>query len=89
MALAVLETYEYKENGDTYIYTKYQRKGGGITEERRIKSDPAPIRPEEPQPEPVTLKSLQYKIDQLEQQNMALMMGMVDVYSAVTTNKGE
>lgn len=45
--------------------------------------------PPEPQPEPVTLKSLQDKIDQLEQQNMALMMGMVDVYSAVTTNKGE
>lgn len=45
--------------------------------------------PPEPQPETVTLEILQAKIDQLEQQNMALMMGMVDVYSAVTTNKGE
>jgi len=45
--------------------------------------------PPEPQPEPVTLETLQAKVDQLEQQNVALMMGMVDVYSAVTTNKGE
>ena len=54
MALTVLETHEYKENGNTYIYTKYQRKDGGITEERRIKSDPAPVEPVEPQPAPVT-----------------------------------
>lgn len=51
--------------------------------------NPNPPEPPEPQPEPVTLKSLQEKIGQLEQQNMALMMGMVDVYTAVTTSKGE
>ena len=52
--------------------------------------NPNPPEPQpEPQPETVTLNSLQEKIDQLEQQNMALMMGMVDVYAAVTTGKGE
>lgn len=54
MALTVLETYEYEDNGNTYIYTKYQRKDGGITEEWRIKSDPTPVEPVEPQPAPVT-----------------------------------
>lgn len=29
------------------------------------------------------------KIEQLEQQNMAIMMGMVDVYSAITTGGQE
>lgn len=45
--------------------------------------------PPEPRPEPITLEDLQKKIDQLEQQNMALMMGMVDVYSAITTGGQE
>ena len=54
MALTVLETYEYEENGNTYIYTKYQRKDGGITEERRIKSELPPSEPIEPVVEPTT-----------------------------------
>lgn len=75
MALTVLETYEYEENGNTYIYTKYQRKDGGITEERRIKSDPAPIGPEEPQPVPVTNEDIMAQLqamqgDQVPQQTL-------------------
>ena len=75
MALTVLETHEYKENGNTYIYTKYQRKDGGITEERRIKSDPAPIEPEEPQPAPVTNEDIMAQLqvmqgDQVPQQTL-------------------
>lgn len=66
MALTVLETYEYKENGNTYIYTKYQRKDGGITEERRIKSDPAPIEPEEPQPAPVTNEDIMAQLQAMQ-----------------------
>lgn len=66
MALTVLETYECEENGDTYIYTKYQRKDGGITEERRIKSDPAPIEPEEPQPTPVTNEDIMAQLQAMQ-----------------------
>lgn len=40
MSLQVVETYEYEENGYTYIYTKYRRSDGGVTEERVVKSDP-------------------------------------------------
>ena len=75
MALTVLETYEYEENGNTYIYTKYQRKDGGITEERRIKSDPVPVEPVEPQPAPVTNEDIMNTLiamqgDQVPQQSL-------------------
>lgn len=66
MALTVLETYEYEENGNTYIYTKYQRKDGGITEERRIKSDPAPVEPVEPQPAPVTNEDIMAQLQAMQ-----------------------
>lgn len=65
MALTVLETYEYEENGNTYIYTKYQRKDGGITEERRIKSEPASVEPVEPQPAPVTNEDIMAKLNDM------------------------
>lgn len=66
MALTVLETYEYEDNDNTYIYTKYQRKDGGITEERRIKSDPAPIEPEKPQPAPVTNEDIMAQLQAMQ-----------------------
>ena len=66
MALTVLETYEYEENGNTYIYTKYQRKDGGITEERRIKSDPAPVDPPETQPAPVTNEDIMAQLQAMQ-----------------------
>lgn len=42
----------------------------------------------EPQPEPVTNEEIKAKMDQLEQQNVAIMMGMVDVFAAVTSAGG-
>lgn len=42
----------------------------------------------EPQPEPVTNEEIKAKMDQLEQQNVAIMMGMVDVFAAVTSADG-
>lgn len=82
--MELIKTEEVVKEGLTYVVNTYDNG----TVEALLK--PTEDIPEpEPQPEPVTLKSLQDKIDQLEQQNMALMMGMVDVYSAVTTNKGE
>ncbi len=65
MALTVIETYEYEESGNTYIYTKYQRKDGGITEERRIKSDPLPLEPTEPQLAPVTNADIMAKLEDM------------------------
>ena len=80
----LVKTEEIIENGETYIVNTYDNG----TVEKYAKPDENIPEPE-PQPEPVTLKSLQDKIDQLEQQNMALMMGMVDVYSAITTGGQE
>lgn len=37
MPLQIIETYEYEEAGHTYVYTKYQRDDGGITEESVVK----------------------------------------------------
>ena len=45
MSLQIIETYEYEENGCTYVYAKYQRSDGGITEERTIKADPPAKQP--------------------------------------------
>lgn len=78
--MKIIKTEEIVENGITYIVNTYDN--GTI--EQYIKQDENIS-----QPNHVTLKSLQEKIVQLEQQNTALMMGMVDVYLAVTTSKGE
>lgn len=78
--MKIIKTEKIVENGVTYIVNTYDN--GTI--EQYIKQDENIS-----QPNPVTLEDLQKKIGQLEEQNMALMMGMVDVYSAVTTNKGE
>lgn len=43
MPLQIIETYEYEENGNTYVYTKYQRDDGGITEERIVKPEPVKL----------------------------------------------
>lgn len=40
------------------------------------------------EPEPVTNEEIKAKMDQLEQQNVAIMMGMVDVFAAVTSANG-
>lgn len=40
------------------------------------------------EPEPVTNEEIKAKMDQLEQQNVAIMMGMVDVFAAVTSADG-
>lgn len=74
--MELIRTEEIEKEGLIYIVNTYDN---GTIEEY--------TKPDKDQPETklVTLKSLQDKIDQLEQQNMALMMGMVDVYSAITT----
>lgn len=43
MPLQIIETNEYEENGNTYVYTKYQRDDGGITEERIVKPEPVKL----------------------------------------------
>lgn len=72
---------EITENGYTYIVETYD--DGSVN--KYMKPEPEP---EPPEP-PVTNEELQAQIAELQEQNMALMMGMVDVYAAVTTNKGE
>lgn len=49
--------------------------------------NPNPPEPQ-PEPEPVTNEEIKAKMDQLEQQNVAIMMGMVDVFAAVTSANG-
>ena len=48
--------------------------------------NPNPPEPEQQEP-PVTNKDLDTKMDSLEQQLTAVMLGMVDMYSAITENK--
>lgn len=65
MALEIVETYEYAENGQTYVYTKYQRSDGGYTIDRHIKSDP-PSEPSEPAPAPVTNEDIMAKLEDMQ-----------------------
>lgn len=81
--MKIIKTEEVIENGLTYIVNTYSN--GAI--EKYIKPNPEPE--PEPQDPPVTNEELQAQIAELQEQNMALMMGMVDVYAAVTTSKGE
>lgn len=84
--MTLIKTEEITENGLTYIVNTYDNG----TMEKFVKPDPDVVIPEpEPQTPPVTNEELQAQIAELQEQNMALMMGMVDVYAAVTTGKGE
>lgn len=75
MALQIIETYEYEENGNTYIYTKYQRSDGGITEERVIKSDPL-----EPVKQPTT--GVQRGHTELNGVSVVIPLELIDVSKA-------
>ena len=84
--MTLVKTEEITKNGTTYIVNTYDNG----TVEKFVKPDPDYIPPEpEPEDPPVTNEELQAQIAELQEQNMALMMGMIDVYAAVTTNKGE
>lgn len=83
--MELIKTEEIQENELTYIVNTYSNG----TVEKYIKPDPDYVPPVvEPQQEPVTNEEIKAKMDQLEQQNVAIMMGMVDVFAAVTSVDG-
>lgn len=82
--MELIKTEEITENEVIYIVNTYDNG----TVEKYIKPDPDAVTPEpEPQEPPVTNKDLDTKMDSLEQQLTAVMLGMVDMYSAITENK--
>ena len=84
--MTLIKTEEITENGITYIVNTYDNG----TVEKFVKPDPDYVPPEpKPQEPPVTNEELQAQITELQEQNMAIMMGMVDVYSAIITGGQE
>lgn len=47
-----------------------------------------PTEPEQPQPKPVTNEQLQAELQAIKDDNLALMMGVADLYAAVTSVNG-
>ena len=47
-----------------------------------------PPEPEPPQPKPVTNEQLQAELQAIKDDNLALMMGVADLYAAVTSVNG-
>ena len=47
-----------------------------------------PTEPEPPQPKPVTNEQLQAELQAIKDDNLALMMGVADLYAAVTSVNG-
>ena len=47
-----------------------------------------PPEPERPQPKPVTNEQLQAELQAIKDDNLALMMGVADLYAAVTSVNG-
>ena len=79
--MELIKTEEITESEVTYIVNTYDNG----TVEKYSKPDPNYLPPE--QEPPVTNKDLDTKMDSLEQQLTAVMLGMVDMYSAITENK--
>lgn len=85
--MTLIKTEEISENGTTYIVNTYDN--GTI--EKYIKPDPAAEPEPEPEPQdpPVTNEELQAQIAELQEQNVAIMMGLVDMFAAITTGGAE
>lgn len=75
MALDIVETYEYEENDCTYVYTKYQRSDGSITEERVIKPDP-------PEPVKQPTNGVQRGHTELNGVSVVIPLELIDVTKA-------
>ena len=84
--MKIIKTEEIQENDVTYIVNTYYN--GTI--EKYIKPDPdyKPTEPEPPQPKPVTNEQLQAELQAIKDDNLALMMGVADLYAAVTSVNG-
>lgn len=84
--MKIIKTEEIIEDGNTYVVNTYDN--GTI--EKYIKPDPDYKPPEpEPMPKPVTNEQLQADIQAIKDDNLALMMGVADLYAAVTNVGGE
>lgn len=83
--MKLIKTEEFIENGITYIVNTYDN--GTI--EKYIKPDPNYVPPEPPQQlKPVTNEQLQAELQAIKDDNLALMMGVADLYAAVTSVNG-
>lgn len=83
--MKIIKTEEIIEDGNTYVVNTYDN--GTI--EKYIKPDPDYKPPEpEPMPKPVTNEQLQADIQAIKDDNLALMMGVADLYAAVTNVGG-
>lgn len=81
----LIKTEEIIEDGNTYVVNTYDN--GTI--EKYIKPDPNYVPPEPPQQlKPVTNEQLQAELQAIKDDNLALMMGVADLYAAVTSVNG-
>lgn len=82
--MKLINTEEIVENGITYIVNTYDNG----TVEQFAKPDPNAV-PSEPERQPaVTNEQLQADIQSVKDDNLALMMGIADLYTAVTSVNG-
>ena len=83
--MKIIKTEEIIEDGNTYVVNTYDN--GTI--EKYIKPDPNYVPPEPPQKlKPVTNEQLQAELQAIKDDNLALMMGVADLYAAVTSVNG-
>lgn len=83
--MKIIKTEEIIEDGNTYVVNTYDN--GTI--EKYIKPDPNYVLPEPPQQlKPVTNEQLQAELQAIKDDNLALMMGVADLYAAVTSVNG-
>ncbi len=83
--MKIIKTEEIIEDGNTYVVNTYDN--GTI--EKYIKPDPNYVPPEPPQQlKPVTNEQLQAELQAIKDDNLALMMGVADLYAAVTSVNG-
>lgn len=83
--MKIIKTEEIIEDGNTYVVNTYDN--GTI--EKYIKPDPDYVPPEPPQQlKPVTNEQLQAELQAIKDDNLALMMGVADLYAAVTSVNG-
>lgn len=83
--MKIIKTEEIIEDGNTYVVNTYDN--GTI--EKYIKPYPNYVPPEPPQQlKPVTNEQLQAELQAIKDDNLALMMGVADLYAAVTSVNG-
>ena len=83
--MKIIKTEEIIVDGNTYVVNTYDN--GTI--EKYIKPDPNYVPPEPPQQlKPVTNEQLQAELQAIKDDNLALMMGVADLYAAVTSVNG-